>query len=68
MQKRIYSPQSERLLRQARQQAVAMGHSYVGSEHLLLSLTEAVQAQPGRLLRAGTGGGSRQYSAAFGPR
>jgi len=51
MQKRIYSPQSERLLRQARQQAVTMGHSYVGSEHLLLALTEAVQTHPGRLLR-----------------
>ncbi|MBQ6799064.1 MAG: ATP-dependent Clp protease ATP-binding subunit [Oscillospiraceae bacterium] len=51
MQKRIYSVQSERLLRQARLQAMALGHSYVGSEHLLLALTESVQSLSGRLLR-----------------
>jgi len=51
VQKRIFSMQSERVLREARTQAVSFGHSYVGTEHLLLALTECVQSSAGRMLR-----------------
>lgn len=51
MQRKLYSAKSERILRDARTQAMALGHSYVGSEHLLLALAECVQSMAGRLLR-----------------
>ena len=51
MQRKLYSAKSERILRDARAQAMALGHSYVGSEHLLLALAECVQSMAGRLLR-----------------
>ena len=51
MQRKIYTVQSEKILRGAWAQAVGMGHSYVGSEHLLLALSEQSGTPAGRLLR-----------------
>lgn len=51
MQRKIYTVQSEKILRGAWAQAVGMGHSYVGSEHLLLALSEQSSTPAGRLLR-----------------
>ena len=50
MQRKIYTVQSEKILRGAWAQAVGMGHSYVGSEHLLLALSEQSGTPAGRLL------------------
>ena len=56
MQRKLYTAQSEKILRGAWGQAVGLGHSYVGSEHLLLSLSENAGSMAGRLLRwAGLG-------------
>lgn len=51
MQRRVYAGSSERILRRAWKQAVSLGHSYVGSEHLLLAISESSETMPGRLLR-----------------
>ena len=51
MQRKNYTQQSEKILRGAWAQAVGMGHSYVGSEHLLLAISEQSGSAAGRLLR-----------------
>ncbi|MEA4965804.1 MAG: ATP-dependent Clp protease ATP-binding subunit [Oscillospiraceae bacterium] len=51
MQHRVYAGSSEMILRKAWKQAISLGHSYVGSEHLLLALSESGETVPGRLLR-----------------
>ena len=50
MRQRIFAVQSERVLRRAWRNAAALGHSYVGSEHLLLALTDSTDTTAGRLL------------------
>lgn len=45
-----YSAGSRRLLRAAARQARQLGHSYVGSEHLLLGLLERRETELGRML------------------
>ena len=50
LRQRIYAAQSERVLRRAWRSAVGMGHSYVGSEHLLLALCGSTDTMAGRLL------------------
>lgn len=50
IQRKLYTPQSERILRNAWNQAVALGHSYVGSEHLLLALSDSGRSMAARML------------------
>lgn len=41
---------TERLLQQAAQEARMLGHSYFGTEHLLLAMSQALETAAGRLL------------------
>lgn len=50
MQRRILTVQSERILRRAWRSAARLGHSYVGSEHLLLAIAGSTETMAGRLL------------------
>lgn len=50
MAKRGFSPELLYLLRRARLTAVEMGHSYVGTEHLLLALMQKTSLRAGRVL------------------
>lgn len=52
MQERIFTPQALNVLCLAQQNACAMGHSYVGSEHLLLALSASGQEYIGRVLQS----------------
>ena len=47
-----YHPQTQELIRQAARKARELGHSYVGSAHLLLALAEQPGATGQLLLRA----------------
>lgn len=47
----FYEKQAKQTLALAVREAKAMGHSYVGSEHLLLGLLEQPETLPGRILR-----------------
>ena len=48
---RYYDNGARKLLRLAAGEAREMGHSYVGSEHLLLAMTRQTDSLPGRILR-----------------
>ncbi len=67
MQRKRFSGRSEQVLREAWRGAVKLGHSYVGSEHLLLALSGDRVA--GRLLcwsGAGPGNLERKITESFG--
>lgn len=53
MRKTNLSERTLELLRQARQQAKQLGHSYVGTEHLTLALLREKASAAGRTLRRG---------------
>lgn len=53
MRKTNLSERTLELLRQARQQAKQLGHSYVGTEHLTLALLHEKASAAGRTLRRG---------------
>ena len=46
-----FTRRAKTAIEKAQAAAEALGHSYVGSEHLLLAMTEAAQTHPGQLLR-----------------
>ncbi len=48
---RYYDDGARKLLRLAAGEARGMGHSYVGSEHLLLAMTRQTDTLPGRVLQ-----------------
>ncbi len=51
MRKTMFSPELLRLLRRARLLAKELGHSYVGTEHLMLSLLQQPGLRAGRVLQ-----------------
>ena len=51
MAKNVFSPELLRVLRRARLLAKELGHSYVGTEHLMLSLMQQPSLRAGRVLR-----------------
>ena len=51
MRKNVFSPELLRVLRRARLLAKEMGHSYVGTEHLMLSLMQQPGMRAGRVLQ-----------------
>ena len=50
MQDTRFTPSALGALRLAQQSATILGHSYVGSEHLLLGLARQTQTPAGRML------------------
>ncbi len=52
MQENKFTSEALNVLCLARQNACAMGHSYVGSEHLLLALSASGQSAAGRVLQS----------------
>ncbi|MCQ2421283.1 MAG: hypothetical protein MJ118_09115, partial [Clostridia bacterium] len=51
MVKSMLSAQSQILIRQAGKQAAAMGHSFIGTEHLLLAMLQLQWQPAGKILR-----------------
>ncbi len=51
MVKTMLSTQSQLLIRQAGKQAAAMGHSFIGTEHLLLAMLQLQWQPAGKILR-----------------